>query len=171
MLENKPRPLLILVSAPSGAGKTTLCERLLADFPEMAYSVSCTTRNPREGEVDGESYNFLSETEFEKLIAENAFLEHARVFDFGYGTLMSTVENAMRNGHDVLMDVDVQGAEKIRAKLAQLPVDDPLVNGFVDVFIAAPSLQVLRARLEARKKDAPEVIARRLQDAEREVQH
>ena len=98
MIENPPRKLLFLVSAPSGAGKTTLCNRLLSDFPELRYSVSCTTRLPRDGEVDGENYNFLNEAKFEELIAAGAFLEYARVFDHYYGTLRETVEGFMHEG-------------------------------------------------------------------------
>ena len=169
MIEKQQRKLLFLVSAPSGAGKTTLCNRLLQDFPELKYSVSCTTRLPREGEVDGENYNFLSEAKFEELIAAGAFLEYARVYDYYYGTLRDTVEGLMHDGYDVLMDVDVQGAQKIREYIGLLPVENVLRQGFVDIFIAAPSLDVLRQRLIDRKKDSQAVIERRLQDAVSEV--
>lgn len=169
MIEKQQRKLLFLVSAPSGAGKTTLCNRLLQDFPELKYSVSCTTRLPREGEVDGENYNFLSEAKFEELIAAGAFLEYARVYDYYYGTLRDTVEGLMHDGYDVLMDVDVQGAQKIREYINLLPVENVLRQGFVDIFIAAPSLDVLRQRLIDRKKDSQAVIERRLQDAASEV--
>ena len=93
MINNPPRPLLILVSAPSGAGKTTICHRLLEDFPEMRYSISCTTRKAREGEVDGENYHFMGEAEFEQKIEQGAFLEYARVFDNYYGTLRNRFQN------------------------------------------------------------------------------
>lgn len=169
MIEKQQRKLLFLVSAPSGAGKTTLCNRLLQDFPELKYSVSCTTRLPREGEVDGENYNFLSEAKFEELIAAGAFLEYARVYDYYYGTLRDTVEGLMHDGYDVLMDVDVQGAQKIREYINLLPAENVLRQGFVDIFIAAPSLDVLRQRLIDRKKDSQAVIERRLQDAASEV--
>ena len=133
-------PLLLVVSAPSGAGKTTLCDRLRAEFPAIRYSVSCTTRGPREGEVDGEDYHFLSEAEFRRRLAAGEFLEHAVVHGHLYGTLRSEVADGMTAGRDVLMDIDVQGAAQIRAALAGLPPDHPLRRGYTDVFIAPPSL-------------------------------
>lgn len=161
----------MLVSAPSGGGKTTLCERLLAEFDSFAYSVSCTTRAPREGEVDGADYHFLDEASFRARMAAGDFLEHAVVHGHLYGTLREEVERAFAAGRDVLMDLDVQGAAQIRAQLARLDVAHPLRRGFVDLFIAPPSLEVLRKRLQGRGKDSAEVIERRLQHAEQELQH
>ena len=172
MIELPPRPLLLVISAPSGGGKTTLCERLMAEFDHsMTYSVSCTTREPREGEVDGTDYHFLSEGEFARRVEGGEFLEYAVVHGHRYGTLKRTLEEAVRSGRDILMDLDVQGVQQIRERLAACPPEDPLRRGFVDVFISAPSLEVLRKRLQGRGKDAAEVIERRLQMAEREMAH
>jgi guanylate kinase len=169
MIEKADNPLLLLISAASGTGKTTLCKRLLAEFPAIDYSISCTTRSPRVGEVDGEHYRFMDEATFEHLIAEQAFLEHARVFEHYYGTLRSTVEESLAQGRDVIMDVDVQGAELIRELVVQLPPDHLLKRGFVDVFIAPPSIEVLRERLFDRKQDAIEVMEKRLREAAHEI--
>ncbi|MCS6771898.1 MAG: guanylate kinase [Kiritimatiellae bacterium] len=169
MIDLPPRSLLLVVSAPSGGGKTTLCERLLAEFDQMIYSVSCTTRPPREGEVDGVDYYFISEAEFEKRVRAGEFLEHAIVHGHRYGTLRRFIERGFATGRDVLMDIDVQGAAQIRASLAALPPNDPLRLGFVDVFIAPPSIEVLRKRLYLRGKDSDEVIERRIAQAEQEL--
>ena len=163
------RPLLIIVSAPSGAGKSTLCDRLLSESPDIVYSVSCTTRPPRGAERDGVAYNFMSPEVFEQRVQDGAFLEHAVVHDNRYGTLKETVRAAMADGKSVMMDIDVQGAQQVRAALAELPDDDAMVQGFVDVFIQPPSARVLRQRLESRGEDAPEVIERRLKNAEQEM--
>ncbi len=163
------RPLLIVVSAPSGAGKSTLCDRLLAESPDVVYSVSCTTRPPRGEEQDGVAYYFLTPEVFEQRVREGAFLEHATVHDNRYGTLKETVRSAMAAGKSVMMDIDVQGAAQVREALAGLPDDDAMVQGFVDVFIEPPSLEVLRQRLEGRGEDAPEVIERRLNNAAQEM--
>jgi guanylate kinase len=157
------RPLLIVVSAPSGAGKTTLCDRLLAEHPSMVYSISCTTRAPRGDEVDGRDYHFLSASEFERRVAAGEFIEHARVHGNWYGTLRQTVLESLSAGKDVLMDIDVQGAALIRA-VAQGSAG-LLKTGYVDVFIAPPSLEALRLRLTVRNEDTPEVIERRIKNA------
>lgn len=135
----------------------------------MIYSVSCTTRPPREGEVDGVDYYFISEAEFEKRVRAGEFLEHAIVHGHRYGTLRRFIERGFATGRDVLMDIDVQGAAQIRASLAALPPNDPLRLGFVDVFIAPPSIEVLRKRLYLRGKDSDEVIERRIAQAEQEL--
>lgn len=171
MIDLKPRPLLIVVSAPSGAGKTTLCERLLADHPEVRYSISCTTRRPREGEVDGKSYHFLSEQEFLLKVEGEEFLEYAQVYGHWYGTLRHTVETMLHHGWNALMDVDVQGAATIREYVSKLEPANPLRRGFVDVFIAAPSFQELERRITVRGKDAPDVIKRRMLEAHSEMTH
>lgn len=165
----KNKPLLIVLSAPSGAGKSTLCNRLLAEDPTIAYSVSCTTRAPRGGEVDGKSYHFLSPEVFEARVREGAFLEQALVHGNRYGTLKETVRTAMQNGKSILLDIDVQGTRQVRAALAGLPPTDLMVCGFVDIFIHPPSMAVLRARLEKRAEDTAEVIEKRLQNAVRET--
>ncbi len=161
--------MLIIVSAPSGAGKSTLCDRLLADDPGIRYSVSCTTRAPRGEEQDGVAYHFLSTAVFEARVAEGAFLEYASVHGNQYGTLKESVRDVMAEGQSVLLDIDVQGAALVRETLAELPDDDVMVRGFVDVFVEPPSMEVLRARLEGRGEDAREVIEQRLQNATREM--
>ncbi|MBM4144068.1 MAG: guanylate kinase [Lentisphaerae bacterium] len=165
------RQLLIVVSAPSGAGKTTLCDRLLEDFPEIVYSVSCTTREPRGSEVDGEDYFFLSEEDFDRRVAEGAFLEYAGVHARRYGTLREPVESALREGCHVLMDIDVQGAARIRRIAQAAPEGDLIRRGFVDIFIRPPSLEALRERLAERGEDAAEVIEGRLAAAREEMAH
>ena len=162
-------PLLLVVSAPSGAGKTTLCERLRAEFPALTYSVSCTTRAPREGERDGADYHFLSEAEFGRRLEAGEFLEHAEVHGHRYGTLRRTVAEGLAAGRDVLLDIDVQGAAQIRARLAAAAEGDPIRRGYADLFIAPPSLDELRRRLERRGTDARETIERRLQKAGAEM--
>lgn len=165
-----PHPVLFLVSAPSGAGKTTLCKQLLATHPELRYSVSCTTRPPREGEKDGEDYFFMSREAFESKIMAGDFLEHAEVYGNYYGTEVSFVTRAIAAGNSVLLDVDIQGAEKIRAALKRPGIDPRLPQAFCDVFVLPPSLQDLKQRLVQRGKDRADVIARRLEQADAEIQ-
>ena len=162
------RPLLLVVSAPSGAGKTTLCARLLEAFPAIIRSVSCTTRAPRAGEVNGRDYVFLNAAEFQKQIAAGAFLEYAQVHGASYGTPREPVEQALRDGRDMLLIVDVQGAERIRQLMA-LPAGGALRRAFVDVFIVPPDTETLRRRLVARGQDSPDDIKRRLKNAAREM--
>jgi guanylate kinase len=171
MIELPRRPLLLVVSAPSGAGKTTLCERLLAEFDSIHYSVSCTTRAPREGEVDGRDYYFLSASEFEERVAQREFLEYANVHGAMYGTLERYITDGFARGKDVLMDIDVQGAAQIRKAVSASEATHPLRKAYVDVFIAPPSLDVLRNRLLARGKDGGAVIERRMAEAEHELAH
>jgi guanylate kinase len=163
------RPLLIVISAPSGAGKTTLCDRLLQDFPEISYSISCTTRPPRGEEEDGEDYHFLTSKSFEAHVQAGDFLEHAAVHGARYGTLKEPVRAAFAEGLSVLMDIDVAGAAQVRRHVAGLPPDDPMRRGFVDVFVRPPSLEALRERLEARGEDDAPAIERRLRNAAGEL--
>jgi len=163
------RPLLLVVSAPSGAGKTTLCDRLLARHDEIVYSVSCTTRLPRGNEVHGRDYFFLSDEEFADYLERGAFIEHAVVHDFHYGTLKATLRDAFERGKSVLMDIDVQGAAQIRRFVSDAPAGDPFKQAFVDIFVEPPSLDTLAERLRSRAEDSEEVIARRLKNAEREM--
>ncbi len=165
------RPLLIVVSAPSGAGKSTLCDRLNANHDDIVYSVSCTTRAPRGQEQDGVDYHFLAEEEFARRVAAGEFLEHAEVHDYHYGTLKSTVNDALMRGRSVLMDIDVQGAGQIRSYVEAADDDDPLKRAFVDIFIEPPSVDALRERLQGRNEDTPEVIEARLRNAQAEMQH
>ncbi len=163
------KPLLILVSAPSGAGKSTLCDRLLQDYPELVYSVSCTTREPRGEEEDGVDYHFLTQERFDELVAQDAFLEHATVHGNSYGTLIQPIRDAFAHKLSVLLDIDVAGAAQVRARLASLPPDDPIRGGFTDIFILPPSLEELRRRLVTRGEDSPEAIDRRMKNATGEM--
>ncbi len=165
------RPLMIVVSAPSGAGKSTLCNRLVAEFPNVAYSVSCTTREPRGEERDGEDYFFLSKKEFKERIKNGEFLEYAKVHGNFYGTLEDTVLYAMEEGRHVLLDIDVQGAEQIRGSLGRLDPRNPIRRGFVDIFISPPSMEELERRLRGRGTDSDAVIKKRLKNAREEMEH
>lgn len=163
------KPLLIVMSAPSGAGKSTLCDLLLQEFPEITYSVSCTTREPRGMEEDGIDYFFLSREAFQERVAAGQLLEHAVVHGNFYGTPADPVREAIAEGQSVLMDIDVAGAAQVRAYLAALPDTDPLKSGFVDIFIEPPSMEELRNRLVGRGEDAPETIEMRLRNAQGEL--
>jgi len=167
--DEEKRPLLIVVSAPSGAGKTTLCDRLLAEHGEIEYSVSCTTRPPRGDEEDGRDYFFLSEETFAASVEKGAFLEHAVVHGHRYGTLRETVLNAVNCGRSVLMDIDVQGASQVREVVSRAADDDPLKAAFVSIFIEPPSMDVLEQRLRARAEDTEEDMQRRLKNARGEM--
>ena len=170
MKERSANVLLLVLSGPSGSGKTTLCRWLVNEFDTLVYSVSCTTRPARTGEREGTDYYFLGEEAFGEKLLEGEFLEHARVHQGQqYGTLRSTVEEAMMAGHDVLMDIDVQGASQIRSWMKTLSPDDPLANSLVDVFILPPSMRVLGDRLRERGQDGDEAIAQRLQKADEEL--
>ncbi len=164
---NRYRALLLVVSAPSGAGKTTLCERLLREVPDMERSVSCTTRAPRGNEVDGKAYRFVSPAEFERQVQAGGFLEYAQVHGNRYGTLRGPVEAALGAGRSVMLVIDVQGAAQVRA--AAQAAGGLLKQAYVDVFIAPPSLEELRRRLVTRAEDEPEVIERRIRNAEAEM--
>lgn len=159
-------PLLIVLSAPSGAGKTTLSQGLLKREPNACRAITCTTRKPREGEKDGVDYYFFAAEEFLKRVQSGHFLEHATVYGNSYGTLKSEVLNHLRAGRDVLLAVDVQGAAAIRR---QSEADPELARSLVQVFVLPPSLEELRRRLEDRASDPPEVIRRRLNEARNEI--
>ena len=165
----KTKPLFLVLSAPSGCGKTTLIDMLLQEYHDIVYSVSCTTREPRLGEEDGADYHFMSKERFEELIRENAFIEHASVHGNYYGTLKAPIEEVLAEGNSMILDIDVQGAHKVREYVRALPDTDPLKIGYVDIFINPPSLEELRARLEGRGTDSPEVIEKRLANAEGEM--
>ena len=166
MSQPKISSLLIVLSAPSGGGKTTLCEQMLANNANIARAVTCTTRAPREGERDGVDYYFLTAEDFLKRVQAGNFLEHATVYGNSYGTLKSEVLGKLRAGKDVLLAVDVQGAATIRA---QAESDAELARALVEVFLTPESLAVLEQRLKKRGKDAPEVIKKRLAVAKQEI--
>ena len=164
------KPLFVVMSAPSGCGKSTLIDLLLQEYPDLVYSISCTTRAPREGEEDGLDYHFLTVERFRELLAEDAFLEHAEVHGNYYGTLRRPIEEVLGEGNSMILDIDVVGAAKVRHEVMHhLPPENPLRAGYVDIFINPPSMEELRARLEGRGTDAPEVIERRLANAEGEM--
>lgn len=164
------KPLFIVMSAPSGCGKSTLIDLLLQEYPDLVYSISCTTRAPREGEEDGLDYHFLTVERFRELLAEDAFLEHAEVHGNYYGTLRRPIEEVLGEGNSMILDIDVVGAAKVRHEVMHhLPPENPLRAGYVDIFINPPSMEELRARLEGRGTDAPDVIERRLANAEGEM--
>ena len=165
----KTKPLFIVMSAPSGCGKSTLIDMLLQEYHDIVYSISCTTRAPRGEEEDGLDYHFLAKERFEQLIGENAFLEYAKVHDNYYGTLKAPVEEVLAEGNSMVLDIDVQGAAKVREYVRRLSDTDPLKIGYVDIFINPPSLEELRERLERRSTDAPEVIEKRMHNAEGEM--
>jgi guanylate kinase len=155
--------IVFVISAPSGGGKSTLL-RMLGDEPDFVYSVSCTTRQPRAGEVDGRDYHFLSVEEFERRVAADEFLEHALVHGNRYGTLKQTVLESLSAGHDVLMDVDIQGAAQIRANA------DARINGaLVDIFLMPPNMAELERRLRRRNTETAEQLALRLSNAAGEM--
>jgi guanylate kinase len=151
--------LIMIISAPSGAGKTTLCRELRNRFPAMRESISYTTRPPRPGEVDGEDYCFVSREEFQVMVAADAFAEWAEVHGNLYGTALKMLEEARKNGIDLLLDIDCQGARTLKQKF----------EGGVYVFILPPSMEELRRRLENRSSDAREVIERRIKRASDEI--
>jgi guanylate kinase len=161
-----PHPLLIVLSAPSGGGKTTLAKRLLAANPSLTRAVTCTTRAPRKGEKDGVDYYFLDASSFLKRVQAGNFLEHATVFGNSYGTLKSEILSKLRQGRDVLLVVDVQGAATIRERAQD---DAELKQTLVQVFLTPPSLEILEARLKRRGTDSPAVIQKRLGVARQEI--
>ncbi len=152
---------LFVVVAPSGAGKTSLVNRLLEVERDIRLSVSYTTRVPREGEVDGREYHFVSREAFESMIAAGDFLEHANVYGNYYGTSRRWIESELAGEHDVLLEIDWQGATQVRK----------LFPGMVGIFVLPPSIGELRRRLTARGKDSAEVIERRMASAREEISH
>ena len=153
--------IVFIISAPSGSGKSTLVSRLMRDVPGLTFSVSYTTRRLRGTERDGEDYRFISRQEFEALLARDEFLEHADVFGNYYGTHRSALDGARAKGLDLVLDIDVQGAGQLKARIPDA----------VSIFILAPSREILEQRLRARSEDSGEVIERRLRDAAREIRN
>ena len=156
---NRLKGLLIVISAPSGTGKTTLSHMLLREFPNMEFSVSYTTRKPRNGEINGRDYWFIDRETFEKMIEEGDFLEWAEVYGHLYGTSKSQVIKALSEGKDVLLDIDTQGALNVKKNFPEA----------VLIFILPPSLKELKRRLESRGTDDEETIKKRLKIAREEI--
>lgn len=153
------RGTLIVVSAPSGAGKTSLCREIRKIVANLGYSISHTTRGPRPGEVDGHDFHFVAEPVFWEMVERGEFAEWARVHGNLYGTATRPLEEAMERGEDILLDIDTQGARQLRARYPQA----------LYVFVVAPSMKDLELRLRERKSDAPQEIARRLTRALDEI--
>ena len=152
---------IIILSAPSGGGKTSLAHALVERHPRLVFSVSHTTRSPRPGEVDGVHYYFVDDKKFDTMIAAGKFLEHARVFGNRYGTSRAAVEQQLRQGRDVVLDIDWQGARSVKAQRPDA----------VGVFILPPSRAALEARLRERRQDSTEMIAQRMRAAVSEMHH
>jgi guanylate kinase len=166
MKKAKPKPLLILISAPSGGGKTTLCRQLLRARRHMVRAVTCTTRPPRPGEKNGVDYYFLKVGDFLKRVQAGNFLEHATVYGNSYGLLKSELLGKLRAGKDVLLNVDVQGAATIREKALAEP---ELKHSLVTIFLTPMSIKEIERRLNNRAEDSPEVIRRRVVAARQEI--
>ena len=152
---------LFIISAPSGAGKTSLLKALTADAENVVVSVSHTTREKRPGEINGRDYHFVDQTRFLSMVGSSAFLEHAKVFDNYYGTSQQHVEQQLLQGQDVILEIDWQGARQVRK----------LFPDSISIFILPPSSQALKERLQNRAQDNEEVIARRMHDAVNEMSH
>lgn len=159
-MREERKGMLIVISGPSGTGKGTICEKLLAEDPSLTFSVSATTRYRRETEIDGVHYHFMTEEQYDQLLAEDAFLEHATVHGHRYGTLKSQVEKLMEQGLNVVLDIDPQGAKEV---MRQRP-------DCVSIFILPPSYAALRVRLHTRNTDDPREIERRLGNARGEIE-
>jgi guanylate kinase len=151
--------LLIVISGASGTGKGTVCKKILADLPEVAYSISATTRAPRPGEIDGREYYFLSVEEFKAWITEEKFLEYAEVYGNFYGTPLNKIEERLNRGEDIILEIDVQGALNVKKKCPE----------GIYIFLLPPSLEELKNRIEGRGTETPESLARRLKNAVAEI--
>lgn len=168
MSNNHPvrtRGILLVLSAPSGAGKTTLCSELRSSG-DFVYAVSCTTRPPRPTEIDGVDYHFLTEEQFQRQVDLGAFLEHALVHNHSYGTLKAPILSTLREGRDLLLDIDIVGAKTIRQC-----ADPEIREALVDVFLLPPPISELRRRLESRGTESSEEISTRLHNALEELKN
>ena len=156
------RGFLLVLSSPSGAGKTTIARRLIAADPGLTLSVSVTTRPPRQGEIDGRDYFFIDRERFDEMMARDEFLEHAAVFGNSYGTPRGPIEEALADGRDIVGDVDWQGAQQL---VKRIPED------LVSVFVLPPSREALAMRLRSRAQDSPTVVAARMAKSTEEMSH
>lgn len=152
---------LYIISAPSGAGKTSLVKQLIKHTDRLIVSISHTTRVIRQGEEEGKDYFFTAVETFKKMITHNDFLEHAQVFDNFYGTAKQSVEDALEQGNDVILEIDWQGAEQVKK----------VFPDSISIFVLPPSIEVLQQRLEGRGQDSPDIIQRRMKDAVAEMSH
>ena len=163
MSENfQKKGLAIILSAPSGGGKSSIARALLAKDTTLVRSISATTRKPRPGDIDGKDYFFKSKNDFLKMINEGKLLEYSEVYGNLYGIPKDFVETQLHQGHDIIFDIDIQGAQKLKTLLQ---------NSVVSIFISPPSIQELRKRLEVRKQDSPEEIDLRVNLATKEIEH
>jgi guanylate kinase len=156
------RGFLLVLSSPSGAGKTTITRRLLERDPTLSLSVSVTTRPPRPGEIDGEDYRFIDQTTFNRMVKAGDLLEHATVFDHSYGTPRQPIDAAIAAGRDIVTDIDWQGTQQVKASLRA---------DLVTIFILPPSITALEARLKTRAQDSEAVVAQRMAKLSEEVSH
>ena len=162
MLGKINRGLVLVVSSPSGAGKTTICKRLIQDIENLSLSVSVTTRLKRQNEIDGKDYYFKSNEEFDKMVKQEKFLEHARVYGYSYGTLKSEINSKITNGINVIVDIDWQGTRQI---------EEHIPDDIVKIFILPPSIKELEKRLEARATETQDSFQKRMSEARKEISH
>ena len=162
MLNKSNRGLVLIISSPSGAGKTTICKKLIEEVNNLNLSVSVTTRLKRSDEVDGKDYFFRSDKEFDDMVKQEKFLEHAKVFDYSYGTLKSEIDTKIINGINVIVDIDWQGTRQI---------EQHLPDDIVKIFILPPSINELEKRLGARATESQDSFKKRMSEARKEISH
>ena len=162
MLDKSNRGLVLIISSPSGAGKTTICKKLIEEVNNLNLSVSVTTRLKRSDEVDGKDYFFRSDKEFDDMVAQEKFLEHAKVFDHSYGTLKSEIDTKIINGINVIVDIDWQGTRQM---------EQHIPDDIVKIFILPPSIKELEKRLGARATESQDSFKKRMSEARKEISH
>ena len=162
MLDKSNRGLVLIISSPSGAGKTTICKKLIEEVNNLNLSVSVTTRLKRSDEIDGKDYFFRSDKEFDDMVAQEKFLEHAKVFDHSYGTLKSEIDTKIINGINVIVDIDWQGTRQI---------EQHIPDDIVKIFILPPSIKELEKRLGARATESQDSFKKRMSEARKEISH